>query len=150
MRVAALAVVEDLDELEDRHAERVAGWPMVPIEELGLERSEEALRDGVVRQRTLAADAANDACGTQMASEAETAVGASLVRMVHQPWRRSPRLLRHLQGAQHEVRVAHVVHRPTDDVAVEGVDDDAEVEPACIGSVLGHVGDPHAIGCVLR
>ena len=51
--VAPAAVVEDLDELEDRHSQRVAGRPGMPIEQLGLQGREEALGDGVGVQRRL-------------------------------------------------------------------------------------------------
>lgn len=70
--------------------------------------------------------------------------------MVDQARFGSARLLRHLEGAQDQVRVEHVIHRPTDDVAVEDVDDHAEVEPALTRAVLRDVGDPHAIGRVAR
>src|SRR5215216_3555965 len=49
-RVAALAVVEDLDEIEDRRAQPGSGRPGVAVEQLAFQRGEEALGDGVVQR----------------------------------------------------------------------------------------------------
>src|SRR3954451_17471049 len=46
--VPALAVVEDLDVLEDRAAQVGLGWPAAAVDELLLQGREEALGDGVV------------------------------------------------------------------------------------------------------
>jgi hypothetical protein len=59
-------------------------------------------------------------------------------------------VLRHLERIQDQVGVELVVDRPAHDVAVEDVDDDTEVEPAFVRAVLGDIGDPHAIGRVVR
>lgn len=42
-RAATLTIVEDLDELEDRSSQARSGRPGVPVEQLGLQGSEEAL-----------------------------------------------------------------------------------------------------------
>jgi len=48
--MAALAIVEDLDVLEDGGSRVLAGGPGLAMEQLGLEGGEEALGDGVVPQ----------------------------------------------------------------------------------------------------
>src|SRR6185312_893741 len=62
-RVATPAVVEDLDVLVDRVGGLAAGRPAAPVNELPLQRSEEALDDGVVPAVAPAAEAALDAVG---------------------------------------------------------------------------------------
>jgi hypothetical protein len=47
-RVAALAVVEDLDEVEDRRPQSGSGRPGRAVEELAFQGGEEALGDRVV------------------------------------------------------------------------------------------------------
>jgi hypothetical protein len=55
--MAALAVVEDLDVLEDSGPGLLPGGPVLAVEQLGLEGGEEALGDGVVPAGAGAADA---------------------------------------------------------------------------------------------
>jgi hypothetical protein len=50
--VAALAVVEDLDEVEHGGPQRLAGWPVVAVQQLAFQGGEEALGDGVVERVT--------------------------------------------------------------------------------------------------
>jgi hypothetical protein len=50
--VAALAVVEDLDEVEHRRPQGLAGWPVVAVQQLAFQGGEEALGDGVVERVT--------------------------------------------------------------------------------------------------
>jgi hypothetical protein len=50
--VAALAVVEDLDEVQHGGPQRLAGWPVVAVEQLAFQGGEEALGDGVVERVT--------------------------------------------------------------------------------------------------
>lgn len=122
----------------------------MPIEKLGLERSEEALRDGVARRRARAAHAVHDARSPQATAESQTLVWTSLARMMKQPRIGPAHLLRHPEGAHHEVALEHVIHRPADGLPLEDVDDHAAVQRALSRVVLGHTGDPHAMGCVLR
>jgi hypothetical protein len=48
-RVASLAVVEDLDEVEYGGPQRLAGWPVIAVQQLAFQGGEEALGDGVVK-----------------------------------------------------------------------------------------------------
>ena len=63
-RVATLAVVEDLDEVEDRRPQPGRGWPGVAVEQLALQGGEEALGDGVVQR---VADSALEATSSEAA-----------------------------------------------------------------------------------
>ena len=60
-----LTVVPDFDEFEDCPAGLGAGGEVGAVDELGLERLEEALGDGVVPAVTLAAHAADHAVGVE-------------------------------------------------------------------------------------
>ena len=55
-RVAALGVVEDLDEVEHRRAQPVAGGPGVAVQQLALQGGEEALGHGIVQRIADTAD----------------------------------------------------------------------------------------------
>jgi len=59
-RMAALAVVEGLDVLEDRAPRGGARRPAVPVQEVELEGREEALGDGVVPAIAWPAEAGTD------------------------------------------------------------------------------------------
>jgi hypothetical protein len=50
--VAALAVVEYLDEVEHGGPQRLAGWPVVAVQQLAFQGGEEALSNGVVERVT--------------------------------------------------------------------------------------------------
>lgn len=56
--------------------------------------------------------------------------------------------LRHVEGVQDEVGVEQVVHRPADDVAVVGVDDYTEVEPALLVWVTSATQTRSSASCV--
>src|ERR1700754_2567370 len=77
--VASLAVVEDLDVVEDFAAEIAAGRPGSAVDELFLERGEEALGDGVVVAIAAAAYGLGDAGGAGLLAEGERDVLAALV-----------------------------------------------------------------------
>lgn len=146
VRAAASTVVEDLDELEDRRPQSIPRRPVVTIEQFGLQRGEEALGDGVVGRRTRATHTADDAGSPQVTAEAKTSVRTSLVRVMNEPRIGAAHALRHLEGAQVQFGVEHVVHRPTNRLPLEDVEDDAQVQPAFAGTVLGDVGHHTRLG----
>jgi len=49
-RVATLAVVEDLDEVEHRGPEGLTGRPVIAVQQLALEGGEEAFGDRIVQR----------------------------------------------------------------------------------------------------
>src|SRR5215213_5467423 len=73
-RVAALAVVEDLDEIEDRRAQPGSGRPGVAVEQLAFQRGEEALGDGVVQRIPDRSHGSDEARGVQAAAVGERGV----------------------------------------------------------------------------
>src|SRR5688572_18456996 len=69
--VAALAVVERLDVVEELAAQFGLGRPCASVHEFFLERGEEALGDGVVVAVAAAADRLGDAGGAGLLAERE-------------------------------------------------------------------------------
>src|SRR5215217_3176200 len=67
--VPAAAVVEDLDVVEDLVAQLGLGWPAAAVDELFLERREEALGDGVVVAVAAAAHRLRDPGGARLLAE---------------------------------------------------------------------------------
>ena len=63
--VQPLAVVEHLDEVEHRAAHLGSAGPRLPVDQLGLEGGEEALRDGVIPALPGTREALNDAVCVQ-------------------------------------------------------------------------------------
>jgi hypothetical protein len=78
-------VVEDLDELEDRRPGRGTGREAVPVDQLTLDRGEEALGRGVVESRPHTAHRPRDPGLLQPAGERQGDVLRTLVGVVDQP-----------------------------------------------------------------
>jgi hypothetical protein len=51
---------------------------------------------------------------------------------------------RHVQGVKDQFGAQELSHRPADDPAGEGVQDDRQVQPALARALLGDVGHPEA------
>src|SRR3954469_4461190 len=87
--VPAAAVEEDLDVLEDLGAQFGLGWPAAAVDELLLQRREEALGDGVVVAVAAAAHRLGDAGGAGLLAEGQRDELAALVGVPDQPRRGS-------------------------------------------------------------
>src|SRR5215203_6769468 len=145
-RVAALAVVEDLDEIEDRRAQPGSGRPGVAVEQLAFQRGEEALGDGVVQRIPDRSHGSDEAGGVQAAAVGERGVLAAVVGVADQAGWRLSLADGHLQGVQDQFGAQVLGHRPANDPTRERVQDHGEVQPALVGALLGNVGDPELIG----
>ena len=100
------------------------------MDELFLERREEALGDGVVVGAAFGAHRDGDAGVAGLLAEAQSDVLRALVGMMNEPGRRPAAMKRHLERVDDELG-AHVVgHRPADDPAAVGVLDGGEIQPA--------------------
>src|SRR4051794_40310205 len=95
--MAALAIVEGLDVLEDRGPGLLPGGPALAVEQLGLEGGEEALGDGVVPAGAGAADALADLPVGQPARVGVGEVLGAPVRMMDQAGDRSATVQGHGQ-----------------------------------------------------
>jgi hypothetical protein len=137
MAVAALAVIEDLDVVEDLGPQFDLRGPGAAVDELCFEGREEALGDGVVEAVALGAHRLRDPGGPGLLAEGQRHELAALIGVPDQPGCRPALGERHLQSIGDELG-AHVIgHRPAHDPArVEVLDADSEV---------GDVGDPAAV-----
>ena len=143
--MASMAVVEDLDQLGDGARCLKLRAARDAIDELGLQRREEALGDGVVPAVALAAHAADDAGGDQRLAVVAARVLRAAVGVVHEAGVGEAATARHLQRVEAELG-AHVIgDRPADDAAREQVEDDGEVQPALPRPHVRDVGRPHAV-----
>src|SRR5262245_40203210 len=87
--VPALAVVEDLDEVEDRRPCLLAGRPGEAVDELDLEGGEEALGDGVIPAGARPAEALGDAVAGEEPGVVGGGVLAAAIGVVDQAGRRA-------------------------------------------------------------
>lgn len=139
-------VVEDLDVVEDLPAELFSLWPGAAVDELLLERREEALGDGVVEAVAARSHRASDPGLAGGLPERERDELRSRVGVVDQPGLRTTTRERHLQGVDDEVR-AHVVgHRPPHDPPGERVLHRGQVQPSLPCPQVGDVRDPQHVG----
>src|SRR3954467_13035157 len=131
--MAAAAVVEGFHVLEDRPPGRLPGREAGAVDELGLERAEEALHGRVVVAVALAAHGLPEAVPPQHLAVGPARVLHAAVRVVDQPRRRLPAPDRHEQGVAGELAAEVVGHAPADDLAGRQVLDGGEVQPALAG-----------------
>jgi len=120
-------VVPPLDEIEDGHPSLGHGPEPATIEQLALERREEALAHRVVVAVPDRSHGGSDPCLPAALAEFDRRVLASLVRVMDHVVRAAP-LERHVQGVQNELRPKVVGHRPPDDPAPEDVHDSRKEE----------------------
>jgi hypothetical protein len=115
--VETLAIVEHLDVIEEGNAQLRVGRPGLAVDELALQRAEEALGDGVVPAVPLAAHADLDAGLGEGLAVGAARVLASAVRMMEQSGRRIPMRQGHAERAKHQVGGDVGIDGPADDGA---------------------------------
>ena len=144
--MAALAVVEDFDEVEDlEFGVSVAGEPAA-VDQFQFEGTPEAFHCGVVVAVAPAAHGGDQAGRFQGRPEVPGGVLDAAVGVEEQTWRGLAVQDRHGEGGQDECRVDGRAHGPTDDPAAVEVEDAGEIEPAFVGLYVGDVGDPDLVG----
>ena len=144
--MAALAVGEDLEVLEERGAGLEVGPKGLPGEELALQGGEEAFGHGIVVAIANGTHGAADADRLAAFAEEQRRVLSAMVGVVNHAalWSAVPD--RHLQGANPQFRSEVIRHGPPHHAAAEHVEDHREVEkafPCCWD--LGDVGDPELV-----
>src|SRR5919202_780740 len=128
--MAAVLVVPAVDELEDGELGLATSWPNVAVDQLGLEGGKEALGDGIVPTSTGSTDALACLVRRQQVAIGRAGVLDAAIRVLDQAWLWPTTLQRHLQGRRGQLRAEMVGHRPTDDLAAVGVENDGQVQPA--------------------
>src|SRR5262245_4776801 len=144
-RVKATAVVEGLDVVEHAGTGLVARGVALVIDELGLQRVEEALLRRVVVAVAGAAHAGDEAVGVEHGAELGGGVLHAAVRVMDQTDCRCTLADGHAQRVDDDLRMQRRGHRPADDPSREEVHRRREVEPALVGRDVGDVRDPDLV-----
>src|SRR3990170_1656691 len=143
-RMAAPRVVPALDEVEDRKAGLGRRAEAVTVEQLALERREEALAERVVVGVAHTPHGRPDAGLATPAPEGERGVLAALVLVMNYIGR--PALRHgHVQRRQDELGAERGVHRPANDTPTPRIEDDGEREEAGPGRHVGDVRHPQPV-----
>ena len=139
-----LSVVPPVDEVEHRRAGVEWRRERDAVEELALERGEEALAERVVVAVADRPHRRTDARLPAPRPEGQRGVLTTLIRMMnHRPG--LPLLDGHVQGCQHEGRAQMPLHRPPDDTATPDVEHHGQVEKTAAREDVGDIGHPELI-----
>src|SRR3989449_7298058 len=141
-----LAIVEELEVLEELGARRRPSGPGRVMDQLDFQRREEALGDGVVPAIALAAHTADDPVLRQHPLVVAAGVLTSAIRMMQQTLRRAPTSQRQAEGVEGEGIRDALAHRPADGEARVEIEDHRQVEPALARRDVGDVGHPRLVG----
>src|SRR5256712_2199624 len=142
-------IVPAFDEVEDGAARvglRAEGFT---IEQLALERREEALAHGVVVGIAHTAHRRPDAGLATATAEGERRVLAALIRVMNHRGR-SALCDGHVERGQDELGAEMGFHRPADDAATPRVEHDGEIQKAGPRRDVRDVRDPPSIGAGRR
>src|SRR6266850_7601561 len=100
--MSATRIVEALDEFEDGNARLGLGLEAATIEQLALERCEEALRHGVIVGVSDRPHRGANACLATSFAEFDRSVLRALIGMMDHA-ARSPLKQRHVEGVEHQL-----------------------------------------------
>src|SRR5690606_27066068 len=143
-RVAPARVVEALDVVEDGGPGLGRIAEGMPIEQLALERGEEALGERVVVAVADRAHGGLDAGFAAACSEGDRGVLAALVGVMDDVSRPAP-LEGHVERLEDELGPEMRAHRPADDASAPNVEHNREIEESTPGRYVSDVGDPELV-----
>ena len=147
--MAAVRVVPGFDVFEDRLAELLTSGPGSRVEELSLERCEEAFAEGVVIGGADAAHAAEQAGLAEAVPKCPGRVLRATVGVQDcLTGLGSAAPACDLQRVDDEFGLEVIGDGEADDAARVDIDHDGRVDPALTGGVLGDIGDPEPVGLV--
>src|ERR687893_277419 len=143
--VSSPGIVEALDVLEDRTPRYVPSRPRVAVDQLPLERGNEALGHRVVVGIGHRSHRGQKTLFPEPAPELQGGVLAAPIGVVNQPSRWPASVDGHVHGIEDQFRPKVVRHGPSYDSAGVSVEHEREVEPAFPGSEVSDVRHPQAI-----
>ena len=146
-RVATDTIVEHFDVLKCLVLGLRPGGEDGLVNELHLQRGEEALGHGVVPAIALAAHAAVDAVLPKRLLVVPGGVLDPPVRVMEEAGLGPPGPQCHLQGVEGQGLVDTGIQGPADDTPGEQIQDGSQVRPALSGPDVGDIGDPDLIRC---
>ena len=144
--MAALAVVEDFDEVEDLGSGVSVAVERAAVDQLQFEGAPEAFHRGVVVAVTPAAHGGNQTGRLQGRPEVPGGVLDTPVCVEEQSGWRSAMQGRHGEGCQDKCGIDCRAHGPANDSAAVEIQDTGEIEPALGGGDVGDVSDPDLVG----
>src|SRR5258708_7000450 len=144
--MAPTAVVEGLDVLEDGGPRLASTNVVSAMDELGLERREEAFGDGVVPAIAFATHAAEDVVVAELALVLHARVLDAAVRVMEEARFGVSGLQGHGQGVEGQAPIDVRIEGPADHTSREEVQDRCEVQPALSCPDVGDVRDPDLVG----
>ena len=133
-------IVEAVDVFEQGNLGLPPCLPSPPPNQLGLQRFEEALDDGVVVTVSLAAHRDQEAMFLQAFLIVARAVLTAAICVVNAPWRRSAQGDGHVQSPDRQVPLQAVTDSPADYAPGVEVENDGQVQPALPGPDVADVG----------
>src|SRR6516165_7099704 len=142
--MATPTVVEAFDELEDPPARLSLALEPAPIEQLALERSEEALAHGIVVGVSDRAHRGAHTGLTAALAELDGGVLRALVGVMDHTVG-TARGKRHVKRVQYQSGGERAGHRPADDTPAAGIENDCEINKTRRGRNVGDVGYPQQI-----
>lgn len=128
--MSSLPIVEEVEVLEQLGARRGSRRPGGVVDELDLQRREEALGDGTVRAIAPAAHAADDPVLCQDLLVVAAGVLTPTIRMMQQAPGCAPTRQRHAEGVEGEGIRDALAHRPGHREARVEIEDHRQIEPA--------------------
>src|SRR5215216_7799603 len=140
------SVVEPFQVLEGGTPRHISIGEAAPMHEFGLQGSYEALRHGVVQSGSGPSHRRNDADLRKALAERDRRVLDAAIGVMHEAGNRSASPYRHLQGVDHELCPHVRGHRPTDDLARMGVQDEGQIEEAFPSRYVRDVRQPDPVG----
>src|SRR5215208_4286330 len=143
--VSSPGVVEALDVLEDRTSRYVPSRPRVAVDQLPLERGNEALGHRVVVGIGHRSHRGQKTLFPEPAPELHGGVLGAPIGVVNQPRRWPASVDGHVHSIENQFRPKVVRHGPSYDSPGVSVEHEREVEPAFPGSDVSDVRDPQAI-----
>ena len=145
MRVPAERVVEIVDVVADGRKSGSMSRVALVMNQLGLERSKEALDNSVVPSIARAAHARHQAVSQEFLTVNCAGVRSTAIGVMDHARRGFPRRERTLKSRERERRVVGRAGRPTDHAARKQVEHDCQIQPAFARVHVGHVGHPRLV-----
>src|SRR5829696_6724930 len=140
------SVVKPFQVLEDGTPRHLSIGEAAPMYEFALQGGDEALRHSVVQSGSGPSHRRNDADLFEALAERDRRVLDSAVGMVDESRRGLALPDRHLKGVDHELCPHVRGHRPTNDLARMGVQDEGQIEEAFPSRYVGDVRQPDPVG----
>jgi len=148
--VAALAIVPDLQPLEDRLAGGGTRRPDPGVDQFGLQGGEETLGHGVIEALACPAHRAGDAARGEGYLVGSGGILTAPIGVVDESRAGATGMDGHGEGVERQFGAQVVGHRPADDAPRVGIHQDGEIEPTFRSGDIRDVPKPEPVRCRRR